>query len=1027
MATSTAIQPPAWVSTSGLAHRFGRDLFTSGDQIGGCTYAAEMRLGFDTDKLALDGYFCVQGVPAVAFVREETIAALGFENIYKPLWNQGLVSVLLVLGGETVKAYSTLGLPGTDIGDKQFIQSLDIVTGAVTGFIDGVESGRIFREHRDKFHLDQRVDEVLLGNLNRACGKLANELVDSLQAQALVMQVMFVAYLEDRGILDGRDFREADPEGKASTFLSLLAAEKPRGFMSLFDKLRGEFNGNIFRAPCSFEDAALKVKLTVSHMATLHAFRDGRIDEGKQQYRFWPYDFKYIPVELISAIYERFLDSDHASRRRHGQYYTPLFLADLVIDQLLACHPEHAAGDPGTEVLDPSCGSGIFLVRLFQRRVEHWRSTNGNQQPTWTQLKSMLTRLHGCDLDRGAIRVAAVSLYIALLEQADPPLIRELRRRGRVLPNLVDESLHSGDFFDYAPKKTFDLLIGNPPWVGRGAQQVAWRFLWRGSEHANEGHYALVLPGMDFLVNTNSVAARSRLFDETTVSRVLNLADFRHLLFSGGKEPAAVIVGRFGQSEQDESFEYYFPKADTAVRERGVLLLGPTDRTRIRVTDVVNFLPGQLNRLKLEMWARSPDRRLLSRLRAMPAIGELAVSFDSLRGKSNDAPANLIREGKWILGQGFQPFGEGGLPGKRNTPKPSELVGRYPFLAKSAMTRGWIAHFPRQSFSDSGNAAMVRSRGFEEGFLGPRVLIGRGLSQDGHAVSAAFEDRPLTFQHIVMALRGRVGDEDRLKLACAILNSRLVAWFLLHTTVSMGMERGDLRNDDILNVPFPLPNDFPNTVVADMVARDIVRMVDSWKPQGALVSGIQDTDLKALDQLVYRYFDLSDQERALVDDTADFIIPSIQPRRDDISLLVEQVYEDDYVSYAGMLKARLADWMPGQGMETHIYQTEELALIKISMSNQPSPETRVSRLDLSLQETIEMFHASVAQVEEGATMLKLANVRLFSGQDLYLLKPRLRRYWLRATALADADDIAADLFAARSATLRMESDVRGRH
>jgi hypothetical protein len=38
------------------------------------------------------------------------------------------------------------------------------------------------------------------------------------------------------------------------------------------------------------------------------------------------------------------------------------------------------------------------------------------------------------------------------------------------------------------------------------------------------------------------------------------------------------------------------------------------------------------------------------------------------------------------------------------------------------------------------------------------------------------------------------------------------------------------------------------------------------------------------------------------------------------------------------------------------------------------------------------------------------DLRVFIGDDLYLLKPRKKRFWLYSSALDEADAIAAELF-----------------
>jgi len=81
------------------------------------------------------------------------------------------------------------------------------------------------------------------------------------------------------------------------------------------------------------------------------------------QLNLWPYyDFSVIPAELLSNIYEEFL-AEH--RRDSASFYTPGYLADLVLDEIF---PEES-GDRPAAVLDPACGSGMFLARAYLDRA----------------------------------------------------------------------------------------------------------------------------------------------------------------------------------------------------------------------------------------------------------------------------------------------------------------------------------------------------------------------------------------------------------------------------------------------------------------------------------------------------------------------------------------------------------------------------------------------------------------------------------------------------------------------------------
>lgn len=91
----------------------------------------------------------------------------------------------------------------------------------------------------------------------------------------------------------------------------------------------------------------------------------------------------------------------------------------------------------------------------------------------------LLQNLFGVDQSLIACRIAAFSLYIALLDQLSPSDIQKLQKNGKFLPHLValkngDQNQNSGanvfhgDFFDETlriPSDGFDLVIGNPPWT----------------------------------------------------------------------------------------------------------------------------------------------------------------------------------------------------------------------------------------------------------------------------------------------------------------------------------------------------------------------------------------------------------------------------------------------------------------------------------------------------------------------------------------------------------------------------------
>lgn len=139
----------------------------------------------------------------------------------------------------------------------------------------------------------------------------------------------------------------------------MLEADSPAYFETLFVWLKDAFNGNLFNAPCAFRTGdAMPPKLAVWHLRTLARFRHSREEMSSGQLRLWGYDFRYMSIGLISAVYDRFLKEEAARKSADGAFYTPMFLADVVVNQLWddLSDEQRAKG----VFLRPACGSGIF-------------------------------------------------------------------------------------------------------------------------------------------------------------------------------------------------------------------------------------------------------------------------------------------------------------------------------------------------------------------------------------------------------------------------------------------------------------------------------------------------------------------------------------------------------------------------------------------------------------------------------------------------------------------------------------------
>jgi len=95
-------------------------------------------------------------------------------------------------------------------------------------------------------------------------------------------------------------------------------------------------------------------------------------------------------------------------------------------------------------VLDSACGSGVFLVGAFKRLINVWRSKNNWKNPSVDKLKETLNNsIYGVDLDKNAIDLTAFSLSLAICDALRPNVIWNELQ----FDYLRDSNLFETDFF----------------------------------------------------------------------------------------------------------------------------------------------------------------------------------------------------------------------------------------------------------------------------------------------------------------------------------------------------------------------------------------------------------------------------------------------------------------------------------------------------------------------------------------------------------------------------------------------------
>ena len=339
-------------------------------------------------------------------------------------------------------------------------------------------SGQFFRERSERFRRDDRADHMLLGNLRhlrevlRSAGLTNDDICHDLLAR-----VIFVQFLFDRKDSSGKSALNANKlaslreggvlNGGHQDFASVL--DNYNDTYDLFDWLNERFNGDLFPGRGSTkqerERAWLEEKRYVKprHLELLRNFVRGDMDMPAGQLCLWPaYSFDAIPLEFISSIYEAFVTE---RARSEGIYYTPPHLVDFILDRVLPW----GGTQWDLKILDPACGSGIFLVKAFQRLIHRWKNSHLEESIRAETLRGLLEKnLFGVDKDPHAVRVASFSLYLAMCDEIDPKhywtqvQFPPMRQRRLINADFFEETC--AGFRTKADAAGYDLVIGNTPW-----------------------------------------------------------------------------------------------------------------------------------------------------------------------------------------------------------------------------------------------------------------------------------------------------------------------------------------------------------------------------------------------------------------------------------------------------------------------------------------------------------------------------------------------------------------------------------
>lgn len=983
--------------------------------------------------------FDVEGVPTVIFVgNDETpLSTADLEAIRKKVWNQNLVSVVIQLEKTIARAFPARKLP-----DSEVELSLDEARPDGPFSALDVTSANLLRRQPDWFDMEERVDRKLLANLSVTVSKLSDSgFLGNIESSAkrryaelLMGQVLFISYLEHRDIV-GTTYRN---RRSVEHLHGLVAHGNHLGIKTLIDWLCQDFNGD-FLGDDSYDPWSL---LNGGGYDLINLFLS-RTDMEAGQQDFWNYDFSYIPVELLSGLYESFLSP--YERTQTSAYYTPRHLAKLAVDQALA-----VSTDPLSEtIFDGACGSGVLLTTAFRRLIALSEISNGRQLGFKERITLLVEHIFGADINLMACRVTAFSLYLSLLEGLDPADILEAQERERVkLPRLDGTNLRHGESADFFAAdhgfrgRRFDLVISNPPWKEPAAasetsadkwiegknmpfvrRQIAGAYALRALDFlAERGRLCLILPISQFLA-PSSARFISYFLRRVRPIRLINFGDLENLLFSTAKTTCHVFLGSVRGSGArssiyfDETFDYYVPKADMNLAY-GLLTTQSADHHKLQTLSVSQD-PQILVTL---MWGDTNDQALWTRLAAFG-------TFDSFWAGPKATRRWVSRKGVHLEDKSRKAISSRQLRGKRFGKcfvRTEVLNAASPILHSSLLTT-----WPKDQQTVAGiNEDLLRI------FDGPRVLFPDGFSRQDLSIRAVYFDAPATFTHSIGVIAGPKADASLLQFVAVYLRSSLAQYFLMMRGWKMLCQRNAVHLADIKSFPFFDPADAPDSIAARRALERTAKRISELTQLDDLnqIQSSYAANHNAFDEDVFDFFSLSEKEREFILETVSILMPSIRPRQfSNLDTPAQKTAQPtDFGIYGRALANALTEWRrrtDGNGrfhVEVMTGDTDRpgsIGMVRIEYtSGDAAPGTAVTRInDQLVRATLsELRSKGLMNLPSGDVFRLIPDIHIWTNGVLYLTRLLARRNWTMRQALRDAEHIVRTVQERRQFTGRSE-------
>jgi hypothetical protein len=799
--------------------------------------------------------------------------------------------------------------------------------------------------------------------------------------QALIDRTLFIKFLEDKKIINS-DFYLKYFGSKDIHYKNLLERKDAKSINELFCRINEVFNNKLFETPTiNSEDLLDKALTKIAH--TIKRTKN-------RQLCLFDFQFDIIPIEFISNIYQIFLDD---SKAKQGIVYTSEGLANILLDNII---------QQEGRVLDPSCGSGIFLVLAFRKMYAYPANITGTYEKIQHRLAFIKKNIFGIEIKNTAVRLAIFSLYLEVLNDITSTELNKLITD--IIKTNDNKQLFSIDFSENIQRnnaltegnegsfanENFSYIIGNPPWfkISKDTKsaddkinysywdkyrkyfseerQISQCFLHRIKDWSTEDtKFGFIVNSSNFFNESNNF--QNYIFSSYRIEKIVELYHVKKILFDYAKEPACLLVFD-NKTSPINSIQYFLPRLNSFAETFKTILLNQSDIITIRQNDLLE------QKIKLRDYLIGTEKELLLANKLEQECASLAdlMPVDKKRDNSHrgfsdwgkDALRKEFGENKTDLTELEYNLRQQTFLDKYYSPVRNEKHN-IPFVKSAQLKRFGIDNIDTYCLDDISKFDRPRNRFI---YTGEKILC----SRIGGEIKAFYSINKIYFGTDIYVVKLQNPKLYHTILCC--LNSELIDYFLqvkLRKRIDSALSR--LNASDLEKIP--VPKKFNNIIIEqlDSLAKGIMNGDYSFEEKK-----------EEINNLVFELYELDYIEKQRI---ADFFMSENQK-------VTKKMFED----YCNTFFRTFKQWLKSGIIKMEYSYNPNLPLdlsgVKITLGENNTNRFEIGQVQLSLN------YQLLKQV--GSSVLVSLREHIYSEDSIFIIKDTNPKRWTKSAAYDDA-------------------------